>query len=111
MSKGEVVSGDGFEVFHNELLKASKEFANQGTKYEGLMPASGPACPSGGDGTIDKMLGVTLQAFGEMHVVLAQVIGSHGRKLGWVHDRYQNAENNTLRILQDLVTSPVPPTF
>jgi hypothetical protein len=105
------VSGhDGYKVFYHELLKASTEFKNQATEYDPLMPGSGPACPSGGDGTIDRMLGVTLQAFGEMHTVLAQVIGSHGRKLGWVHDSYQGAEQNTLKMLQDLVTSPVPPT-
>ncbi|GAB3986973.1 hypothetical protein GCM10029978_103820 [Actinoallomurus acanthiterrae] len=101
----------GYKVFYADLVTASKEFAAQGRAYKALMPEAGPACPQGGDNVIDKMLGVTLQALGEMHTVLAEAMSSHSWKLQNVHDKYLEVEAKTtteLGIMTDLVNSQAP---
>jgi hypothetical protein len=96
----------GYDVVFGDLLKASAEFSRQGEAYANLMPHK-PACPSGGDDTIDKMLNVTLQAIYEMHTVLAQAISSHAEKLDYTHRNYKSTEGN----LFDYMTKTPPPSY
>lgn len=102
----------GFEVFSNDLQAASKVFLQVGTEYKGYMPNGGFAPASGGDTEIDKMLGVALQMTGHMHLMIAQAIDQHGRKLGLAYDVYDKAERaNAARInkvLQDMVDQHAP---
>ncbi|GAA0355501.1 DUF6317 family protein [Actinoallomurus spadix] len=93
----------GYEVVFNDLARTSAEFSRQGQAYANLMTQL--VCPSGGNPTIDKTLSVTLDAFYEMHVVLAQAISAHAYKLDYARRNYQEAEGNIF----DYLTKATPP--
>jgi hypothetical protein len=100
---------DGFEVFYQAMVNTAKEFDQGSSAYKKLMPDTGPPAASGGNGAIDKTIVTTLNALGEMHNVLGQAMDSHSRKLEWAHDRYEGTETRIQQVLQNLITSSVPP--
>ncbi|MEV5568547.1 DUF6317 family protein [Spirillospora sp. NPDC052269] len=93
---------NGYEVIANDLEDAGNRCHNASEDYKGSMPNAGFSGPDCGEEKLTKMLGVFLKATGQMHLILAQALAQHGRKLDDAANTYSEADNKTeasLRIL------------
>jgi hypothetical protein len=106
-------------VFVNDLYKAEKVFKDASAEYQRHMPQGGFSSPDAGGGEINRMVDVTVRTIGELHMILAQAMDQHGRKLGIAADRLKFVEQNATAdvinlisvngVLQDLTTSKYLP--
>lgn len=101
------------KVFKGDLYAAAKVFHQSANDYKGSMPNAGFAPATGGDPGFDKMLDATLGTIGEMHLILAQALDQHGRKLGLAADALDTAESSSTasvnQVLQNLWKDNAPP--
>ena len=65
------VSDGGFSVVMSNLQSAAGTFSAEASKLRGLIPAGDPACPDGGDSTIDGAMHAVLSKIGSLDQSLA----------------------------------------
>jgi hypothetical protein len=85
---------EDFKVFKGDLFAAAKVFHQVAGDYKGAMPNAGFVPATGGDPGFDKMLDAALRTIGEMHLILAQAVDQHGRKLGFAADAFGTTEGD-----------------
>jgi hypothetical protein len=102
------VSDGGFSVVMPHLQSAASTFSAEASKLRGLIPAEGPACPDGGDGTIDSAMHAVLGKIGSLNQSLAAAMAAHGQKLAQAHANYSHTELSLSQLSQDLLAALAP---
>lgn len=101
------MSGGGFSVVMSDLSSAASTFGAEATTLHGLIPAEGPACPDGGDGTIDGAMHAVVSKIGSLNQSLAAAMAAHGQKLARAHANYAHTELSLTQLSHDLLTALV----
>lgn len=99
------VGDGGFSVVMSDLQSAASTFSAEAGKLRGLIPAGGPACPDGGDGTIDGAMHAVLGKIGSLNQSLAAAMAMHGQKLAQAHANYSRTELGLTQLSQDLLAA------
>lgn len=109
-----------FKVFREDLYAAAKVFHQVAGDYKGAMPNAGFPPATAGDPTFDNLLDASLKTIGEMHLILAQAVDQHSRKIASAADTFGTTEgdiNATVNQVLDKMwkdyTPPLdtPPSF
>lgn len=93
---------DGYQVVMGDLLSMAKTFGQESKTLSGAQHAAGVSVPDGGDGTINSALAVAVQAAGLATGQLAAVVDSHSQKLTSAYQKYQDAEQTSSQLCQEL---------
>ncbi len=96
---------DGYSVVMADLESAASTFSAEASTLRGLIPEGGPACPDGGDGTIDGAMHAALGKIGSLSQSLAAAMAAHGQKLAKAHVSYSRAETSATQFSHELLTA------
>jgi hypothetical protein len=93
---------DGYQVVMGDLLSMARTFGRESGTLSGAQRAAGVSVPDGGDGTVNSALSNAVQAAGLATGQLAAVVDSHGQKLTSACKQYQDAEQASAQLCQEL---------
>lgn len=93
---------DGYQVVVSDLLSMAHTFGQESGTLSGAQGAAGVSVPDGGDGTVNSALSNVVQAAGLATGQLAAVVDSHSQKLASAYKQYQDAEQTSLQLCQEL---------
>jgi hypothetical protein len=94
--------GGSYNVVVEDLASASATFSKEASAFQSIMGNACLATPDGGDASVDKTLGVVVDAIALLHDQIATAIGDHATKLKAAHDNYQRQEEDVQKLCQDL---------
>lgn len=97
---------DGFQVTRSNLRAAAAKFRSDGEAFAGAMPANGPAPVDGGNWVINDALQAVLESVGLLHTQFAGVIANDSARLDASYREYQNAEDETIRLITGVTADP-----
>ncbi len=100
--------GGGFQVVVADLRDASGAFGREAGEFQAIMPESGPACPDGGDGALNEILGVTLDGVGLLHLLFAGMVDDHASKLNTAAVKYEANEISLAELCTQLTGDAGP---
>ncbi len=95
---------DGYQVLLGDLLGMAQAFGNESRTLSGAVSAAGVSDPDAGDGTANRALSNALKSAGMATGQLGAVVGSHGDKLTTAYRKYQDAEQSSAQLCQDLTS-------
>jgi Family of unknown function (DUF6317) len=95
----------GYQVELSDLYAAGNDFRRYALEVKALMGDEELATPRGGNDEIDDAMAAALRAIRDVHLVIAQAVDSHGRKLLAAADTYKKADLLTQRPLTNLMST------
>jgi hypothetical protein len=82
-----------FRVVLDDLAALQKNFADEATTYEQLIPSINPPAVDGGDGNLNSVLTALHETFDVAHHNLASSIHHHADILKERHDTFQRSDS------------------
>ncbi len=93
---------DGYQVLMSDLLSMAQTFHAESGTLSGAESTAGVRAPDGGDAAVTAALANAVQAAGLTTGQLGAVVGGHGDKLSTATKKYQDAEQSSTQLAQEL---------
>jgi len=93
---------DGYQVLMGDLLSMAQAFRTESGTITGAESEAGVRAPDGGDGAVTAALANAVRAAGLATGQLGAVVSSHGDKLSTATKKYQDAEQSSAQLVQEL---------